>query len=146
MRIFISVVFICLLLPALLAAQSFQHERFFGGQPRFLSRIDFGVHRDSTGIDRSSWVSRQPDSWIGADKAEHFLVSFWLAGGALATLKATRNNEDQSTVSCFGVTFGLGIAKEIYDLRHPKTHQASWKDLTADLLGTACGILLAKSI
>jgi uncharacterized protein YfiM (DUF2279 family) len=91
-------------------------------------------------------VSRLPDRWLGVDKAEHFLISFWLAGSGLAILKATRNNEDQSSVSCFGVTLGLGFAKEIYDLYHPKTHQASFKDLTADLLGACSGILFARSI
>jgi len=88
---------------------------------------------------------RTTDRWFAADKADHFLVSAMLASSGFLSLKVTRNDEDFSFVSSVGLTFGLGVLKEIYDWSHPD-HQASWRDLTADLLGAVLGTWIARSL
>jgi len=79
--------------------------------------------------------------WLGSDKTLHF-------AGSLA-LAASLRIEGRDEGSAIGVTFGLGVAKEVYDAAFkPARHGrgASRKDLVADLLGAVAGIFLVRAI
>jgi putative lipoprotein len=84
------------------------------------------------------------DPWFGHDKALHFAASASLAvagygGASLVT-------DDRPTRAVVGASFalGLGIAKELWDLSGHG--DASWRDLTWDVVGTATGVLVAYAI
>lgn len=85
------------------------------------------------------------DLWTSKDKFYHLFVSAALSGGGYWALEASNNREDQSTVACFSITVCIGGLKEIYDYHHPR-HHASWKDLTADIIGAALGVFIARSL
>ncbi len=84
------------------------------------------------------------DAWFGADKALHFSVSAGLAGGGYAL--AVPLVEAPWARATIGASFALtlGIAKELYDLSG--AGDASWRDLTWDVIGTATGVLIALGI
>ena len=80
-------------------------------------------------------------SWFASDKALHFAGSFALA--------ASLRIEGQEEGTAVGVTFSVGVAKEIYDAAFkPARHGrgASRKDLVVDLLGAAAGILFVRAV
>jgi putative lipoprotein len=86
----------------------------------------------------------QPDPWFGRDKALHFAASASLAmvgygGASLAT-------DDRPTriVVAASFAFGAGLLKEAWDLGGHG--DASWRDLTWDVVGTTTGVLLAYAI
>lgn len=64
------------------------------------------------------------------DKMLHFAVS------ALIVITVARFAPLWASAT---VAFGLGIGKEVYDIRHGV---ASWKDLLADLMGVLYGLLI----
>jgi putative lipoprotein len=82
------------------------------------------------------------DAWFGKDKAKHFLASAIIAGGVSwqQHRKAGRDAETSLRTGA-GVTLSLGLAKEWSDRRNPGG-LFSWKDLGADLLGTAFGVFV----
>jgi putative lipoprotein len=88
--------------------------------------------------------SDQPDPWFGRDKALHFAASASLAmvgygGASLAT-------DSRPTRIVVGASFalGMGLLKEAWDLSGHG--DASWRDLTWDVVGTTTGVLLAYAI
>ena len=87
---------------------------------------------------------RDTDPWFGPDKALHFAASASLAvvGYAGASLKT----DDRATRVAAAVTFalGAGLLKEAWDLTGHG--DASWRDLTWDVVGTTTGVLLAYAI
>lgn len=90
-----------------------------------------------------SGSARAPrDRWLARDKVAHAALSFALVG--LGYHLATREGGSgraaarNATVSA---TFVLGVAKETRDAATPG-NRFSAKDLTADILGTACGAAL----
>ena len=89
-------------------------------------------------------LAADPDPWFGRDKALHFTAtaSLALAGYGGAALKTA----DPLTRAAAGATLGLGvgIAKELFDLTG--AGDASWRDLTWDVVGTATGVLVATAI
>lgn len=98
---------------------------------------------DSTSYGKNEGLYR--DSWTSRDKFYHLFVSAALSGGGYWALEAANNREDQSAAACFSITVCIGGIKEIYDYHHPG-HHASWKDLTADVIGAALGIFIAWSL
>lgn len=64
-----------------------------------------------------------------------------LACSAYLALRATHNDVPTAFVSSLSGTLTIGVCKEIWDVFHPGT--PSWKDLTADVLGTLLGIASA---
>lgn len=84
------------------------------------------------------------DAWFGADKALHFTVSVGLAGGGYAL--AVPIVDAPWARATIGASFSLtlGIAKELYDWTG--AGDASWRDLTWDVIGTATGTLLALGV
>jgi putative lipoprotein len=85
--------------------------------------------------------ARAEDDWFGADKFLHFGVSAALAGGgyAASALVFDRKWERATTGAVFSLT--LGATKEFYDLAGHG--DASWKDFTWDVVGTAVGTGIA---
>jgi len=81
------------------------------------------------------------DRWWGPDKALHFGVSAGLgaAGYAASSLLFDRRLERVAGGAAFSLTLGAG--KELYDLSG--AGDASWKDFTWDVAGTAVGVGVA---
>ncbi len=86
------------------------------------------------------------DKWFAEDKAQHFLVSAFLTGlGFVVWREGLDRSENQSLYFSGAATLGLGLGKELYDLKKPKG-RASFKDLVADVLGIGITMFLIKTI
>jgi len=86
------------------------------------------------------------DSWLSRDKTHHFLTSAFLSGAGYYFLREEKkfsNNIAQKGGIFFSLS--LGITKEIRDGFKPN-NAFSVKDLVADILGTAVGILLISDL
>ena len=83
------------------------------------------------------------DAWLAEDKLQHFTVSAAATamgyGGARFVLDA-----DEALVTAGAVALGLGIAKELVDVR--RGGPFSLKDLVWDAAGVALGLTLANGI
>jgi uncharacterized protein YfiM (DUF2279 family) len=86
---------------------------------------------------------RISDRWLAWDKLEHFGVSAFLSTFSYEVYHDFYNNSKKSSF-CFscGLTFGLGLGKEICDDKRPEG-RFSYKDLVADVLGIAAGLWIA---
>ena len=73
------------------------------------------------------------DSWVGLDKRQHF------SGSALLSYSFS---EVMSPDKAFLTTVGIGLAKEVYDYKHPDKHTASYKDFAWDVAGAYVGVYL----
>lgn len=84
------------------------------------------------------------DSWFGRDKVHHFLASAFIATSAYYFSREQQGLSNlRSQQIGIGFSFSLGLLKEIRDGR--KTYNSfSVKDLVADILGTAFGVLLVS--
>lgn len=71
------------------------------------------------------------DSWVGKDKELHFVGSAVLSYGL---------SEVMTPTSAFLTTVGVGLAKEVYDFKHPDKHTASYKDFLWDIAGAYVGV------
>lgn len=82
-----------------------------------------------------------PDPWWGPDKALHFGLSAAISGAAYGFTAAFDERRPVRLAVGAGVGLLAGATKELLDLAglgHP-----SWKDFTWDVIGTACGVLVA---
>ena len=79
-------------------------------------------------------------SWTAADKQLHFAGSLAIA----SSIRVTGRSEAKS----FTAAVSVGVLKEVYDATiKPTTKKgASWKDLAADILGAAAGVLLLRAM
>jgi putative lipoprotein len=86
-------------------------------------------------------AARAEDEWFGPDIGLHFGVSAALSGGgyAAASLVFDQKWERATAGAAFSLT--LGATKELYDLAGHG--DASWKDFTWDVAGTAVGTGIA---
>ncbi len=81
------------------------------------------------------------DAWFGRDKFLHFAASAVVQGAAYAVFRrAARCAVAAERASLMTVAVGAG--KELYDWRHPATHDASWRDFTWDLVGGAAATVV----
>lgn len=82
-----------------------------------------------------------PDPWWGPDKALHLVFSSAIAGAGYGITAAF--TESRPIRLLVGGAAGLlaGTAKELLDLAG--LGDPSWKDFTWDVIGTACGVLVA---
>jgi putative lipoprotein len=83
----------------------------------------------------------EPDPWLGRDKALHFGATFALAGGGYAGTALVSPRPSVRAAAGAGLGLSAGIAKEVYD--RCAGGDASWRDLTWDVVGTATGVLVA---
>lgn len=81
------------------------------------------------------------DPWFGRDKALHFSVSAGLAGAGYGATAALSDDVRWRVPVGASVALGAGVAKELYDLTG--RGDASWRDLTWDVIGTATGLGIA---
>lgn len=83
------------------------------------------------------------DEWLAEDKAFHLASSAFLTAGGFYFFHQEQDVERNKNLrAAAGVALVLGIAKEVYDKRHPDKHVASWKDLAADAAGIAASVLI----
>lgn len=85
------------------------------------------------------------DSWFSSDKGLHFI------GGMISTVSVgksmqrfAKTERKKSIMIGAGFTISLGLAKEAFDSLQPK-NIFSYKDLLADCLGIAIGIILLRA-
>lgn len=92
-----------------------------------------------------SAVQPAADRWLAKDKADHLIVSAFLAGAGyyLAREEMGQSRDSAANLAvAFSLTAGLG--KEIRDeLR--RSGGASFKDLAADAAGVILGVLMLKA-
>jgi uncharacterized protein YfiM (DUF2279 family) len=81
-------------------------------------------------------------TWLAADHELHFAASLGMA----ASLRV----EGRDRGSTLALTVGIGLLKEAYDATlKPRRHGergGSRRDLVADLLGAAAGVLLLEAV
>jgi uncharacterized protein YfiM (DUF2279 family) len=102
----------------------------------FTLLLPCGAHAESFFLPRE-----QEGPWLRADRQVHF-------GGSMA-ISASLRVQGSSKEGAVAGTFAIGIAKEIYDATLKPKHLgrgASRRDLVADLLGAAAGVLLVAAI
>lgn len=82
------------------------------------------------------------DSWFSRDKMHHFLTSAFLTtGGYYYSREIRRYSITPSRQAAVSFSISVGVLKELRD--GLKSGNAfSWKDLVADVLGTAAGLII----
>src|SRR5262249_61081849 len=81
------------------------------------------------------------DPWFGRDKFNHFVVTSAIASETYLVAAAHVKARGWALVIAGGTSLAIGGAKEAWDLAGHG--DASWRDLTWDLIGTAAGLGLA---
>jgi uncharacterized protein YfiM (DUF2279 family) len=80
------------------------------------------------------------DRWLAWDKVEHLGISAYLSFVSYKIYHDFYNNRKESSLYfSSGLTFSLGLAKEVYDEKRPNV-KFSYKDLVADILGIGVGL------
>ncbi len=88
--------------------------------------------------------AQDADPWFGHDKALHFAATASLAGVGYGGCAMFTDSRPTRVVAATTLAMGAGIAKEVWDLGGHG--DASWRDLTWDVIGTATGVLVASAI
>jgi putative lipoprotein len=88
--------------------------------------------------------SADADPWWGRDKALHFSASASLAVVGYAGTSMGTENRAARAAGGAALAVGAGVAKELWDL--DGHGDASWKDLTWDLIGATTGVLFSLAI
>jgi len=83
------------------------------------------------------------DPWFGPDKALHFEAAGSLAVVGYAGAAMITTSRPARATAGLALGLGAGIGKELWDL--DGHGDASWRDLTWDLIGAATGVLVAAS-
>ena len=83
------------------------------------------------------------DRWLGADKAKHFFISAFVQSVSFSALRATGVTRNSSLIAAAGVTVGVGIGRELYDLRRPGG-VSSVKDVAWDAAGALAAAELLR--
>jgi len=81
------------------------------------------------------------DPWFGQDKALHFTLSAMIGGGGYAAAVPFTDDRRWRLAAGAGLAIAAGAGKEISDLYDGG--DASWRDFTWDLIGTATGVGIA---
>jgi putative lipoprotein len=84
------------------------------------------------------------DPWWGRDKALHFSASASLAVVGYAGTSMGTENRAARAAGGAALAVGAGVGKELWDL--DGHGDASWRDLTWDLIGAATGVLFSLAI
>src|SRR3954453_17476591 len=87
---------------------------------------------------------RDTDPWLGHDKALHFAASASIAAVAYGASSPATDDRPTRVAAAFTIGLGAGVFKEVWDLTGHG--DASWRDLTWDLVGTTTGVLFALAI
>jgi putative lipoprotein len=89
----------------------------------------------------SSVAASDPDPWLGRDKGLHFSASLVLASGGYGATALATDQTRWRVLGGTGLALCAGVGKEVADTYGPG--DASWRDLTWDLIGTATGVGVA---
>ncbi|MGR3218928.1 MAG: hypothetical protein ACUZ8H_03800 [Candidatus Anammoxibacter sp.] len=108
-------------------------------------------HPEHCGAEQNSgsgWESlfkfRKDDEWFAEDKAKHFAASFILASGAYYSINASTNDDLSAIIGAASFSLGLGLLKEIKDVKDGKFW--SNKDLIWDVIGTGVAVSVASMV
>jgi uncharacterized protein YfiM (DUF2279 family) len=83
------------------------------------------------------------DRWLAWDKVEHLGISAYLSVVSYKIYHDFYHNRKKSSLYFSGgLTFSLGLGKEVYDEKRPNG-KFSYKDLVADVLGIGLGLWIA---
>ena len=88
--------------------------------------------------------AQDADPWFGRDKALHFAASASLAAVAYAGASLVSEDRPTRIVAAATVALAAGVIKEVWD--STGHGDASWRDLTWDVVGTTTGVLIAYGI
>lgn len=86
----------------------------------------------------------EPDPWFGRDKALHFGASALIASGSYAGAALATDDRRVRVAVGGGLALSAGVAKELWDMSGHG--DASWRDLTWDVVGTATGLAVALAV
>ena len=87
---------------------------------------------------------RGRDSWLSADKIEHFFISAFVQSVSYSTLRTMRASHDGALVGASALTLAVGVGKEIHDDRVGESF--SVRDLAWDAAGAgAAAVLLSRT-
>ena len=78
---------------------------------------------------------RPPDRLFGEDKLKHFFTSFLVTSLSASGARLAGLDHDTSLLVGAGVGAGVGVAKEMSDLRNQPQETPSLLDLAWDLAG-----------
>ena len=84
------------------------------------------------------------DPWFGPDKELHFAASASIAVVVYAGASFQTDSRWKRAVAAASVALAAGVAKETWDLAGHG--DASFRDLTWDVIGTTTGVLCAYAI
>ena len=85
--------------------------------------------------------SANADPWFGRDKLIHFAASGSLAVVGYANASMLTESRPLRLGAGAALAVGAGVAKELWDL--DGHGDASWRDLSWDLIGAATGLLVS---
>ena len=107
------------------------------------ARAGAGERRHAAGVHGARPARAEPDSdpWFGRDKALHFAASASLATVVYAGASLVTDDGPTRVAAAATVALGAGVLKEAWDLTGHG--DASWRDLTWDVVGTTTGVLFA---
>lgn len=88
--------------------------------------------------------AQESDPWFGRDKALHFTATASIAVVGYGASTMLTDHRPTRVAAAVTLALGAGIGKELWDLGG--SGDASWKDLTWDLVGTATGVLVASAV
>lgn len=84
------------------------------------------------------------DAWLGADKFQHFWMSYAVTAFAFGALRAAGADSETALHAAMPVAAVAGIGKEVHDRRRGEIF--SLRDLVADGLGIAAAYFLLREV
>lgn len=108
----------------------------------FLSILLFSVAFAPTHLEAQAKHSRPRDSWFGADKIKHFLMSAFIESVTFSGLQAAGAHRNASFAGAIGATAVFGIGKEIHDKQ--RAEPFSVHDLTWDAAGAGAALVMLR--
>jgi len=88
--------------------------------------------------------AQDADPWFGPDKTLHFAASASIAVVVYAGVSFKTDDRPTRVAAATTFALGAGLLKEAWDLSGHG--DASWRDLTWDVIGTTTGVLIAYGI
>ncbi|GBD94875.1 lipoprotein [bacterium BMS3Abin05] len=106
-----------------------------------VSQPDVKFHQNRIAFPKNFLPGCKGDKWIADDKYRHFVGSAFAAAFGYTAMRYYLNRPKREAVFVGGsFAFSLGVGKELRD-KYFHAGCASWKDLTADVLGVAFGLI-----
>jgi uncharacterized protein YfiM (DUF2279 family) len=84
------------------------------------------------------------DAWLGADKFQHFWMSYAVTAFAFGALRAAGADGETALHAALPVAAVAGVGKEVHDRRRGEIF--SLRDLVADGLGIAAAYFLLREV